>query len=61
MLFFHIRSAYSAFKAQAPPTENHKEIMGIYTYSISSAFSIAAESTPVGSLLDIVAMVTLGR
>jgi hypothetical protein len=59
--FSIISSAYSAFEAQAPPTENHKKILGICTYSISSAFTIAAESNPVGALLDMVAMVTLGR
>ena len=59
--FSIMTSAYSAFEAQAPPTENHKHILSICTYSISSAFTIAAQSNPVGALLDMVAMVTLGR
>jgi len=59
--FSIITSAYSAFDAQAPPTDNHKQILNICTYSISSAFTIAAQSNPVGALLDMVVMVTLGR
>jgi len=34
--FSIITSAYSAFEAQAPPTDNHKQILNICTYSISS-------------------------
>ncbi len=59
--FSIMTSAYNAFEAQAPPTENHKQILNICTYSISSAFTIAAQSNPVGALLDMVVMVTLGR
>jgi len=59
--FSIISSAYGVFEAQAPPTEKHKQILGMCTYSISSAFTIAAQSNPVGALLDMLVMVTLGR
>ena len=59
--FSIITSSYTAFEDQTPPTENHKNIMSICTYSISSAFTIAAQSNPVGALLDLTVMVTLGR
>lgn len=59
--FSIMTSAFSAYETQALPAENHKEILSICTYSISSAFTIAAQSNPVGALLDMVVMVTLGR
>ena len=59
--FSIITSAYHAFEAQAPQTEDHKMILNVCTYSISAAFTIAAQSNPVGALLDMVVMVTLGR
>lgn len=56
-----ITSAFSVYEAQEPSAENHKDILGVSTYSLSAALTIAAEANPVGALLDMVAMVTLGR
>jgi len=59
--FSIVSSAYRAFENQAPVKEDHKEILNVCTYSVSSAFTIAAEANPVGALLDMLVMVTLGR
>jgi hypothetical protein len=50
-----------AYQEQAPPPENYKFVFSMAVYSMASAFTIAAESNPVGALLDMVAMITLGR
>ena len=54
-------AAFQAYAAQAPAPENYKRLLSVCTYSLSSAVTIAAEPNPVGALLDMVAMVTLGR
>jgi hypothetical protein len=59
--FSIITSAFNAYEAQEPSAEKHKAIIGISTYSLSSAMTIAAQANPVGALLDMVGMVTLGR
>jgi len=56
-----IAAAVGTYRAQDPPPENYKFVLNLGTYSMSSAFTIAAESNPVGGLLDMVAMITLGR
>jgi len=56
-----INAAITEYQAQAPPMEDYKSVNTIGVYSMASAFTIAAESNPVGALLDMVTMVTLGR
>jgi len=56
-----IAAAFRVYQAQAPPPESYKFVLDIGAYSMASAFTIAAESNPVGALLDMVTMVTLGR
>ncbi len=56
-----INAGVNAYLAQAPPPENYRSVFNVAVYSMSSAFTIAAESNPAGSLLDMIAMVTLGR
>ena len=50
-----------AYQEQAPPPKNYKSVFNMAVYSMASAFTIAAGSNPVGALLDMVAMITLGR
>lgn len=59
--FSIVTSAYTAFENQVPVKEDHKRILGVCTYSISSAFTIAAQANPAGALMDMLVMVTLGR
>jgi len=60
--YFSIMIAgFNEYRAQSPPPEEYKELLTICTYSVSSAFTIAAEPNPVGALLDMTVMVTLGR
>ncbi|MCK4793803.1 MAG: hypothetical protein KAV87_59290 [Desulfobacteraceae bacterium] len=56
-----ITAAFNAYEAQEPPPEDYKSVFSIVAYSMSSAFTIAAESNPAGALLDMISMVTLGR
>lgn len=56
-----IVAAFNAYEAQTPAPEDYKRLLSVCTYSMSSAFTIAAEPNPVGALLDMVTMVTLGR
>jgi len=56
-----ISAAVGAYQVQAPSPENYKFVLSLTAYSMSSAFTIAAESNPVGALLDMVAMISLGR
>lgn len=56
-----ISAGVNAYQAQDPPPENYRSVLSVAVYSMSSAFTIAAESNPAGSLLDMIAMVTLGR
>ncbi len=56
-----IVSGITPYRGQAPPPEEYKRVYSLTTYSFSSAFTIAAQPSPVGALLDMVAMVTLGR
>ena len=56
-----ISSAIDKYEQQSPPPEERKTVVNVSVYSIYSAFTIAADANPVGSLLDMAAMVTLGR
>jgi len=56
-----ISSAVDKYHLQAPAPENYRSVLSIAAYSLSSAFTIAAEANPVGALLDMISMVTLGR
>jgi hypothetical protein len=53
--------AINKYEEQSPPPEERKAVVNVSVYSIYAAFTIAAEAKPAGSLLDMVAMVTLGR
>ena len=52
-----ISAGLQEYKAQAPSPESYKPVFTLVAYSMSSAFTIAAESKPVGALLDMIAMV----
>jgi hypothetical protein len=56
-----ILSGITPYQRQAPPPEEYKRVYSLTVYSFSSAFTIAAQASPVGGLLDMVAMVSLGR
>ncbi|MDX2452706.1 hypothetical protein [Desulfosarcina sp.] len=56
-----ISSGITPYKSQSPPPEEYKFVHSLTVYSFSSAFTVAAQASPVGALLDMVAMVTLGR
>lgn len=56
-----IVSGITPYQRQAPPPEEYKRVYNLTVYSFSSAFTVAAQARPVGGLLDMVAMVTLGR
>jgi hypothetical protein len=54
-------SGMTAYRKQKPPPDDYRRVLTLVSYSLSSAFTIAAEPSPVGALLDMIAMVTLGR
>jgi hypothetical protein len=56
-----IIAAMTEYQAQEPSPENYKYVLSFGAYSMSSAFTIAAESNPAGALLDMITMITLGR
>jgi len=59
--YANLVSAFDAYEKQSPPGDDLKRMMEICTYSISSAFTRAAEPNPVSALFDMVVMVTLGH
>lgn len=56
-----VTSGVAAYNKQEPPPEDYRSVLSLASYSLSSAFTIAAEPSPVGALLDMITMVTLGR
>ena len=56
-----VTTAFGAYDDQAPLAENRRTVLKTVMYSISAAYTIAAESDPEVALLDLVSMVTLGR
>ena len=59
--FAIIVAAFEAYKDGDPNPEHYRRFLTICTHSVYASFTIAAQSKPVGALLDMVAMVTLGR
>lgn len=57
----YILQGYEDFDALAPPLEQRRIILRNAVFSVSSAFTIAAETDPDAALLDMVVMVTLGH
>ena len=56
-----VTSGITAYREQKPPPDDYRHVLSLASYSLSSAFTIAAEPSPVGGLLDMITMVTLGR
>jgi len=56
-----ITAASLEYDAQSPSPANRRIIRSQIVYSIANAFVIAAEPDPDAALLDLVAMITLGR
>jgi hypothetical protein len=56
-----ISTALGVYDDQAPNPENRRIVLSTGMYSITAAYTIAAESDPDAALLDMVSMVTLGR
>ncbi len=56
-----VTSGITAYNEQNPPPDDYRLVLSLASYSLSSAFTIAAEPSPVGALLDMITMVTLGR
>lgn len=56
-----VTSGITAYRKQDPPPEDYRFVLSLASYSLSSAFTIAAEPSPVGALLDMITMVALGR
>jgi len=60
--FFAIMaSEFSEYVDQKPSKKNRYEVQTMVTYSASQAYIIASEEDPGVALLDVLAMVTLGR
>jgi hypothetical protein len=59
--FTKLVQAFKDYDAKSPPPQNRRVVLGDTTYAMASAFTIAAETNPTVALLDMLAMVTLGR
>ena len=57
----YILQSYEDFDVLAPPLEQRRVILRNAVFSVSSAYTIAAETDPDVALLDMVVMVTLGH
>jgi hypothetical protein len=53
--------AFGKYERTSPSSENRRRALGDTVYPMAAAYIIAAESDPGVALLDMVAMVTLGR
>jgi len=56
-----LSSAFVKFDSLSSSAENRYKVMSMSTYAMSSAYSIAADPYPAVALLDMAAMITLGR
>lgn len=56
-----VTAAVGIYKDKEPSPENYKHVLSLGAYSMSSAFTIAAESNPSDALLYMITMITLGR
>ena len=56
-----IVQAFKNYDEKSPPPQNRRIVLTDTTYAMASAFTIAAETNPTVALLDMLAMVTLGR
>jgi hypothetical protein len=54
-------TAVGIYREQAPSPEDYKGVLNISAYAMAAAYVVAAESNPVGALLDMITMITLGR
>ena len=59
--FTKIVQAFKDYDAKAPSPQRRRIVVGDTTYAMASAFTIATETNPAVALLDMLAMVTLGR
>jgi hypothetical protein len=59
--FTKLVQAFKDYDAKSPPPQNRRIVLTDTTYAMASAFTIAAETNPTVALLDMLAMVTLGR